>query len=112
METNYFEIVAGVLQGNTLAPYLFIICINYVLPTSIDKIKENYFKLTKEAEGTLQKQSPTPTMPMIYHSWQMHPPKPNPCYIVWNEPLQGSASLSMHTRQNLCVLIKQVTYAH
>ena len=48
METDYFDIVAGVLQGDTLAPYLFIICLDYVLRTSIDKIKENSFKLTKE----------------------------------------------------------------
>ena len=38
---KYFDIVAGVLQGDTLAPYLFIICLDYVLRTSIDKIKEN-----------------------------------------------------------------------
>ena len=30
------------------APYLFIICLHYVLRTSIDKIIENCFKLTKE----------------------------------------------------------------
>ena len=36
--------VAGVLQGDTLAPYLCITC----LRTSIDKIKENGFKLAKE----------------------------------------------------------------
>ena len=47
-DTDYFNIVAGVLQGDTLAPYLFIICLDYVLRTSIDKIKENGFKLTKE----------------------------------------------------------------
>ena len=47
-DTDYFDIVAGVLQGDTLAPYLFIICLDYVLRTSIDKIKENGFKLTKE----------------------------------------------------------------
>ena len=47
-DTDYFDIVASVLQGDTLAPYLFIICLNYVLRTSIDKIKENGFKLTKE----------------------------------------------------------------
>ena len=47
-DTDYFEIVAGVLQGNTLVPYLFIICLDYVLRTSAEKIKENSFKLTKE----------------------------------------------------------------
>ena len=47
-DTVYFHIVAGVLQGDTLAPLLFIICLDYVLRASIDKIKENSFKLTKE----------------------------------------------------------------
>ena len=42
-DTEYFDIVAGVLQGDTLAPYL-----NYVLRTSIDKIRENGFELTKK----------------------------------------------------------------
>ena len=43
METEYFDIVARVL-----APYLFIICLDYVLRTMIDKIKENGFELTKK----------------------------------------------------------------
>ena len=47
-DTEYFNIVSGVLQGDTLAPYLFIICLDYVLRTSIDKIRENGFELTKE----------------------------------------------------------------
>ena len=47
-DTDYFDIVAGVLQGDTLAPYLFIICLYYVLRKSIDEMKENVFKLTKE----------------------------------------------------------------
>ena len=47
-DTEYFDIVAGVLQGDTLAPYLFIICLDYVLRTSIDKIKANGFELTKK----------------------------------------------------------------
>ena len=46
-DTEYFDIVAGVLQGDTLAPYL-IICLDYVLRTSIDKIRENSFVLTKK----------------------------------------------------------------
>ena len=40
-DTEYFDIVAGVLQVDTLALYLFIICLDYVLRTSIDKIREN-----------------------------------------------------------------------
>ena len=47
-DTEYFDIVAGVLKGDTLAPYLFIICLDYVLRTSIDKIRENGFELTKK----------------------------------------------------------------
>ena len=47
-DTEYFNIAAGVLQGDTLAPYLFIICLDYVLRTSIDKISENGFDLTKK----------------------------------------------------------------
>ena len=47
-DTDYFDIVAGVLQGDTLAPNLFIICLGCVLRTSIDKIKENSFELTKK----------------------------------------------------------------
>ena len=47
-DTDYFHVVAGVLQGDTLDPYLVIICLYYVLRTSIDKIKENGFELTKK----------------------------------------------------------------
>ena len=45
-DTEYFDIVAGVLQGDTLAPYLLFICLDYVLRTSI-KIRKNGFELTK-----------------------------------------------------------------
>ena len=47
-DTEYFDIVAWVLQGDTLAPYLFIICLDYVLRRSIDKIGENGFELIKK----------------------------------------------------------------
>ena len=59
-DTEYFDIVAGVLQGDTLAPYLFIICLDHVLRISIDKISWQ----RNEVEGTPQKQLPTPTTPM------------------------------------------------
>ena len=35
-DTDYFDIVAVVLQEDTLAAYLFIICLDYMLRTSID----------------------------------------------------------------------------
>ena len=47
-DTEYLDIVAGVLHGDTLAPYLFIICLDYVLRTSMDNIRENGFVLTKK----------------------------------------------------------------
>ena len=47
-DTDYFDIVIGVLQGETLVPYLFIICLDYMLRTSLDLMKENGFKLEKE----------------------------------------------------------------
>ena len=47
-DTEYFDIIAGVLQRDTLAPYLFIISLDNVLRTSIDKIRENGFELTKK----------------------------------------------------------------
>ena len=47
-DAEYFDNVAGVLQGDTLAPYVFSICLVYVLRTSIDKIRENGFELTKK----------------------------------------------------------------
>ena len=43
MEIDYFDIVSGVLQGDT-----FIICLDYVLRTSINMMKDNGFKLAKE----------------------------------------------------------------
>ena len=64
-DTEYFDIVAGVLQGDTLTLYLFIVCLDSVLTTSIDNIREKDFEQTrKEAEGTPRKQLPTPTTPM------------------------------------------------
>ena len=47
-DIDYFDIVTGVLREDTLAPYHFIICLVYVLRTSIDKMIDNDFKLTKE----------------------------------------------------------------
>lgn len=47
-DTDFFEITAGVLQGDTLAPYLFIICLDYVLRTSVDKLQEHGLTLNRQ----------------------------------------------------------------
>ena len=46
-DIDVFDIFAGVLQGDTLAPYLFIICPDYILQILIDLMKENGFTLKK-----------------------------------------------------------------
>ena len=46
-DTEFFKILAGVLQGDTLAPFLFIICLDYILRISIDKIPQNGLILTQ-----------------------------------------------------------------
>ena len=51
--TVFFDIVASVLQDNTFAPYLFIICLDYAFRTSIDLIKENGFTLKKSKKQTI-----------------------------------------------------------
>ena len=107
-DTVYFDIVAGVLQGDTLAPYLFIICLDYVLRTSIDKIKENGFELTKKRS----RRYPAKTITNADFA--------NDIVILANASTQAEtllhslalASMSMHTKQNTCALIKQVTSPH
>ena len=44
-----------------LTPYLFIICLDNVLRTSIDKMKDNGFKLTKERSRRYPAQTITDT---------------------------------------------------
>ena len=58
-DTDYFDIVAGVQQGDTLTPYLFIICLKYVLRTCINRIKENGFKQAKESSRRYHTQTIT-----------------------------------------------------
>ena len=40
---DFFDIVAEVLLSGSLPPYVFIICLDYILQTLIDLIKENSF---------------------------------------------------------------------
>ena len=46
--TEFFDIIVGVLQGDTLAPYIFIICLDNVLRRALDENKELGLTLTKQ----------------------------------------------------------------
>ena len=80
-DTDFFDIVAGVLQWDTLATYMFI---GYVFRLSIDLMKENGFthKKRQEADDTPQKLLQTQTTQMTRHFLQIYLPKPNLCCIV------------------------------
>ena len=113
-DTEYFDIVAGVLQGNTLAPYLFIICLDYVLRTSVNKIRENGFELTKRR----RKRYPAKTITDADYADDLAllVNTPNQAetllLIVWNESQLALASMSMHTKLNICVTTKLATLPH
>ena len=46
-DSDFFEIVAGILKGFTLTPYMFIICLNCELQTLIGLIIESAFTVNK-----------------------------------------------------------------
>ena len=76
-DTDYFDIVAGILQGDTLALYLFILCLDYVLRTSIDQIKENGFSLNK----AIRRRYPSKSMTEINNADEL--------ILLVNTPAQG-----------------------
>ena len=47
-DTSFFDITAGVLQGDTLAPFIFVICLDYILRKSIDENLDLGFTLDKK----------------------------------------------------------------
>ena len=57
-DTNFFNIVVGISHGDTLVPYMFIFCRDYVLQTPKDLRKENGFALKK----TWSRRYPVQTM--------------------------------------------------
>ena len=104
METEYFDVVVGVLQGDTLAPYLFIICLDYVLRTSIDKIRENSFELTKKRSRRHPAKIITDADYADHIAIQAN--KPNQAETLLHSSERALASMSMHTKRNICAIIK------
>ena len=60
-DTPFFEITTGVLQGDTLAPLLFIICLDYILKNSLDCNKELGFTISKRKSSRYSAVSITDT---------------------------------------------------
>ena len=53
-DIDFFNIVTGILQGDTTALFLFIICLDYALCwTSVDLMKENSFMLINDTPEKL-----------------------------------------------------------
>ena len=63
-DTHFFDVVVGDLKGNTFAPYMFIIYLDYILWTSIDLIKKNGFPLKK----TSSRWYPAETMTDVHYT--------------------------------------------
>ena len=59
--TDFFDIVSGVLQGDTFVLYLFISCLDRVVRTSIDQMKENGFTLKKARSRRYPRETITDT---------------------------------------------------
>ncbi len=56
-ETDFFEILAGVLQGDTLAPFLFVIVIDYVLRIAVEGHEHLGFTLSEGRSARLPRKA-------------------------------------------------------
>ena len=47
-DTDFFNITKGVLQGDTLAPYLFVICLDYIMRSATENNANLGFTLQQQ----------------------------------------------------------------
>ena len=111
-DTDFFNIVAGVQQGDTLAQYFFIICLDNMLRTSIYKMKENSFKLTKERSRRYPAQTITDADYTDDIALLANAPAQAETLLYSLEWAAAGIGMSMHTRWNICALIKEATSLH
>ena len=113
-DTEYFDIVAGELQGDTLAPYLFIVCLGYVLRTPIDKIRENGIELTKKRS----KRYPAKTITDADYAdgIAILANTPNQAETLLHSLERAAAGIGLHVNVHktdcICAIIKQATSPH
>ena len=50
-DTGYFDIVTGILQRDTVALFLFVICLNYVQGMSIDLMRGHLPRAMTNRDG-------------------------------------------------------------
>ena len=93
-DTDYFDIVAGVLQEGPLAPYLFIIYLDYVLRTFIDNIKENSFAQTKKRSRRYP--AKTITDADYADEWAMLANTPAPAKTLLQSLERAAAGIGLH----------------
>ena len=68
-DTQFFEITTYVLQSETITPFMFIICLDYVLKSSIDCTQILVSHLRKDEVGDIQQlTSPILIMQIIFLS--------------------------------------------
>ena len=107
-DTHYFDIVADLQQENTSALYLFIINLDYMLRTSIDKMKDIGFQRTKKRSRRDSTHTITDTDYTDDIALQGNPPAPSETLLHCLErAAAGIGSMSSQTRQNTCALIKE-----
>ena len=89
-ETDEFEIFAGVLQGDTLAPYLFIITLDYCLRSAIDGREEDLgFTVRPRRSRRIGPFNITDLGFADDIADQIQPLKLKNCWIKWNMLLCG-----------------------
>ena len=93
-----FDIITDVLQGDTVASYLFIICLDHILQTLMDLLKENSFMLkNKKARSrwylteTIKDTDYADGITLL----AIHLPRPNPYYLE-----QATGDFGLHMNAN------------
>ena len=100
-ETDLFEVIAGVLQGDTLASFLFIIALYYTLQEATRNISIDFMLEKRQALGNLQYSSLTQISLMILPCFQTIWNKPSFFYRDWKLQTKPLRCISTARRRNI-----------